>query len=201
MATITVTNISSGEVYLSDLYTKLAASASVSTDRAVSDLSKMKGLQSLVAAGSCTVSIAYTADEKNSGMVDEGEGAVGATGTTMSTCQIIRLPIAAGGGGSADDVTVYALGALPFKKMRIVDVVAYVSAGASGGRTMQVRSAAAGAGTLCGEVGAAANGRQAQTVTVTATQVLTNGGTVGLFVRRSDSAIAGEIEITVRQEV
>lgn len=199
MATVTITNGGSSDVYCSDLYTTIAAGKSVSTDRSLAQLQSMKSLQALVAAGSVTVSVAYTADEKASGLVGQGDQAVAATG--LSDAQIIRVALTAGGGGSADDVTVHAVNTLPYKKMRIVDAVAYVSAGASAGRTVQVRSAAAGAGTLCAEMGATANGRQGQTATVTASQLLTNGASVGLFIRRSDSAIAGEVLITVRPEL
>jgi hypothetical protein len=62
------------------------------------------------------------------------------------------------------------------------------------------RSAAAGGGTLAAEIDAAANGRRGQTATVTASQVFTPGALVGLFLRRSDSAIAGEVFIAVRRE-
>lgn len=199
MATITVSNVSGSDAYCSDLYCSIAAGKSVSTTRSHAQLQSMASLQALIAAGTCTVSIAYSATEKASGLVEQGESAVATTG--LSEAQVLRVAVPAGAGGAPDDITVFAVGTNPYAKMRIVDAMAYVSAGASGGRTLQVRSASAGAGTLCAEMGAAANGRQAQTVTVTASQVLTSSGSVGLFIRRSDSAIAGEVLITLRPEV
>ena len=198
MATLTVTNPGSSPIYVADLYVTIAAGKSVATTRYVSDLSRMAGLHALVQAGSVTVSVAYSAAEQASGLVYQGLTASPAAG--LADEEVIRFAITAGGGGSADDVTLYALNALPYKKMRIVDAWAVVSAGASGGRTIQVRTATGGLGTLCAEVGAAANGRQAQTATVTSTSAITNGASVGLFARRSDSAIAGELFVVVRPE-
>lgn len=199
MATLTITNPGSSDVYCSDLYVSVPAGKSVSTTRAASDISRMSALQTLVAAGSLTVAVAYSADEKNSGMVLADQTAASTTGG-LGDVETLRFPLTAGGGGSADDVTLYALGALPYKKFRILDAYGFISAGNSAGRTIQIRTAAAGAGTLCAEVSAAAAGRGAQTTTVTASQVVTSSGTVGLFARRSDSAIAGEVVVTIRIE-
>jgi len=198
MATITVSNPGSTAVYCGDLYCSIAAGGSVTTTRAVSDLSRMASLQSLIAAGTVTMSIVYSAAERASGLVPETEVAAAATG--VGDMETLRFTLTAGGGGSPDDVTLYDLGALPYKKFRIVDAYAYVSAGNSGGRTIQIRTASGGSGTLCAEISAATGGRTEQTTSVTATSAITNSSTVGLFARRSDSAIAGEVVIQIRIE-
>lgn len=200
MATLTITNSSAADVYCSDLYVTIPAGKSVSTTRSVSDLSKMAGLQSLIAAGTCAVSVAYSATEKASGLVDEGEAAASGTGVAMSGLNVIRVPMTAGAGGAADDVTVFALNSLPYNKMRVMDVWAIISV-AVGASNCQVRSQAAGAGTLINQVAGTPTGRQAPTATSTASTLLTNGATTGLFIRRSDSGIAGEVFLSVRQEV
>lgn len=196
MATIVVTNVGASEVYCSDLYTSIAAGASVTTTRTAGDLSRMAGLHALVAAGSCTVAVTYSDAEKASGMVDTGAAASAAAG--LGDTDVIRVPLVAGTPGTADDVTVYAVNTLPYKKLRVLDAYAVISTGIAG--TLQVRSAAAGAGTLCAEIDSTNTGRAGQTATVTASQVLTNGASVGLFVRRSDRGVAGEVHIVVRPE-
>lgn len=200
MATITVTNLTTSDVYVADLYCTVPASKAISTSRAMTDMSRMAGLMSLIAAGTVSISLAMTADEKASGLVDAEIASVSNTGGVADQI-VVRTALAAGGGGSADDVTIYALNSLPFKKMRVLDAYAYVSAGASGGRTIKVYTQAAAAGTQVASMGAAANGRQAQDTTITATSVITSGASVGLFARRSDSAIAGEVILTLRSEV
>lgn len=197
MATLVVSNLTAADVYVSDLYAAVPASGSISTNRAASDLSRMAGLQALIAAGTVAASVTYSDAEKNSGLVDVGTTASPATG--LGDGDVIRVPFAAGTPGTPDDVTIYALNALPYKKMRIVDAHVMVVT-AIGATTVQLRSAAAGAGTLCAEMATAATGRNGQTATVTASQVLTNGATVGLFLRRSDRGVAGEVVITVRPE-
>ena len=200
MATLTVTNPGSTDIYVADLYCTVKAGASVSTTRYNADLTKMAGLHGLVQAGSLTVTVAYSAAEIASGLVDVGPTAASSTSGTVGDENVVRFALTAGGGGSADDVTLYALGALPYKKMRIVDAWAMISAGAAGGRTIGVRTATGGAGTLCAEVSAAATGRGGQTATVTASSAITSGASVGLFARRSDSAIAGELFVAIRPE-
>jgi hypothetical protein len=100
--------------------------------------------------------------------------------------------------GAADDVTVFAAGSLPCK-MRILDAFAYVSQLFSTS-TLQVRSAAAAGGTLCAEMASTVAGRNTQTATVTATQVLTPSATTGLFIRRSNNVVTGEVIIRARRE-
>ena len=198
MATITITNLTAADVAIADLYGTLPASGTLTTTRSVSDLPNMTALQALIQAGTVSLAIAYTAAEKAAGLVGQGDGAVAATG--LSDEQVIRVPFTALAAGTADDVTVFALNSLPYKKMRIIEAVALIST-AIGATTLQVRTASAAGGTLCAELGSGTTGRQLQNNTVTASQVITNGAGVGLFIRRSDRGVAGEVFIRVRAEV
>jgi hypothetical protein len=197
MATLVVSNLTTSPVFVTDLYATVPASGSISTSRASSDLPRMASLQALIAAGTLAAAITYTAAEKASGLVDVGTPAPGASG--IGDDDVIRIPFTALVAGTPDDVVLYALNALPYKKMRIVDAFAIVST-AIAATTLQVRTVSGGAGTLCAEMSSATAGRQGQTATVTASQVITNGASVGLFLRRSDRGVAGEIVITVRPE-
>lgn len=198
MATITITNLTAADVAIADLYGTLPASGTLTTSRSQSDLANMTALQALIQAGTVSLAIAYTAAEKAAGLVGQGDGAVAASG--LSDEQVIRVPFTALAAGTADDVTVFAVNTLPYKKMRIIEAVALIST-AIGATTMQVRTAAAAGGTLCAELSSGATGRQLQNNTVTASQVITNGASVGLFIRRSDRGVAGEVFIRVRAEV
>ena len=101
----------------------------------------------------------------------------------------IRVAFAAGGGGSADDVTIYAAAA-PFA-FRIIDVTVLVAT-AVGGSTAQLRDTTGGGGaTLSSSLSTAATGtvRNADT----ATRTVASAGSV--YLRRSDNGVAGEIII------
>jgi hypothetical protein len=113
---------------------------------------------------------------------------------------IVRVPLVAGDGGVPDDTQVYPLNGLPAAKLRILSVYADI-ASAEDASVIQVRTSTMGAGTLCGELSSAAAGRATQDSAVTASQVLVNGSTVGLWVYRSNNLVAGEVFITLRPEV
>jgi hypothetical protein len=199
MATLVVTNLTTSPVYVADLYATIAASGSLTTTRPASALSAMTSLQSLIAAGTVSASVTFTATEQSSGLV--GQGIVAQAATGVATEELVRVPLASGGSsGTADDVTVYALNKLPAAKMRILEVYAVIST-AVGASTMQVRTQAAGAGTLCAQVSSATAGHAVQDNTVTASQVITNGASVGLFIRRSDRSVVGEMFIRLRPEI
>jgi len=199
MATIVVTNLSStASVYCSDLYTLIAPSASVTTTRAVSDLSRMASLQALVAAGSVGVAITYSAAEQASGLVNEGETAT-SQGSKFQSVQTLRFAFAAGAGGSADDVTIYALGTLPYAKMRVLKMESLVAT-AVGASTLQLRTVSGGAGTLLAATAGTPTGYVGPNTSVTATSQVVSSSSVGLFLRRSDSGIAGEVLITFEWE-
>jgi hypothetical protein len=202
MATITVTNLTPDSVYIGDLYTNIPASGSVVLSRPAATLSSMSALMKAVAASQVTVAVVYDAHETASGLlvppeaVDATDMAAVAATSAAAGAQTIRKAFTAGAGGSPDDVVVYAVNTLPYK-MRIMDAYALVST-AVAASTLDVRSAAAGAGTVAASMSAAAAGRAASTVT--ASVVLSPGAAVGLFVRRSDSGIAGEVVLSVRRE-
>lgn len=105
----------------------------------------------------------------------------------------IVITFAAGGGGAADDVTIFNASA-PFA-FKITEIVPYITGGAAVGRTIQLRSAAGGAGAAQSDVhSAAATGRAPATVgTITALPAVALNGSV--FLRRSDSAITGDLVI------
>lgn len=101
MATLTITNTSAADVYCSDLYVTIAAGASVETTRSASDLSRMSGLQSLIAAGTCTVSVAYTDAERNSGLSQGGAG----ESAGVEPTHVVDLATAAGLAANTYDAT------------------------------------------------------------------------------------------------
>jgi hypothetical protein len=110
----------------------------------------------------------------------------------------IRKSFTAGVAGTPDDVAIFAAGAVP-GKMRILAVEGVVAT-AIVATTLQVRTLAGGLGTLVGEIAGTPAGHQSSTSTVTATQVVTPGPTIGLFLRRSDRGVAGEVIIRGRYE-
>lgn len=203
MATVTITNLTSAAVYVGDLYTEVPASSSIEIDRTPSDLAGMVSLQKLVQDGSVSVAVEYTAAEQAAGWAgapdatEAADIAPVAADATFSPEIVVRKVLTGGVTGTADDVTVCALNHLPFKA-RIIDAWAVLSAGVAAS-TLQVRSAAAGGGTLAATLDSSAAG-VARVSTLTGTQVFTPGSSVGLFVRRSDRAVAGEIFIKLRRE-
>jgi hypothetical protein len=102
---------------------------------------------------------------------------------------VLRRTIAAGAGGAADDVTLtdhLAVG------IEIVDVILHVATAGAGGSTATVRSAAAGAGdALSSALSTAATGVVRSVLTAAATAA--DGA--ALYLRRSDNALAGFIDI------
>lgn len=201
---VAITNITSESVLIQDLYISIAAGDTVTVDRASTDLPRMASLQDALAAGSVTVVVTPTADEIASGLlqapktveardqapVDAADVAAGAI--------LLRAELAAGAGGSPDDVTVYAANALPFK-FRVVDAWAMIST-AVGASTLNLYTQAAAAGTLvAGPLDSAATGIVRMTGPTTSA-LATPGATEGLFVRRSDDGVAGEVFLLVRRE-
>lgn len=104
----------------------------------------------------------------------------------------LRKAFAAGGGGGADDVTIYNA-AVPFD-MRIVGVE-FLIATTVLLSTIQLRDATGGAGSVkSASVAASAAGRVVS-LGDTSTTTLSSGDS--LVIRRSDSGIAGEVVITL----
>lgn len=205
MATLTLTNLHTEEIYVGDLYLTIPVGETRTVEnRAATDINA-PSIASHVTEGKLAVSVTLSAAEIASGVltpdnaVEARDVAAAASSNPASIPVVIMKDFAAGGGGAADDVTIYAVNTLPYK-IRIYDAVALISAGSGVGRSLAVRSAAAGGGTLVTTLPATANGPARPDSTNTASVVLSPGASVGLFVRRSDSAIAGEIHIMARRE-
>jgi hypothetical protein len=202
---VTITNISAAPVAIGDLYTTIPVGGSVSTKRSASQLSAMVGLQKEVQAGTVTVAAVEEAHETASGLaippgtVEAADAApVAATAVAAATFEI-RKPFTAAAAGAADDVVIYAAGALPFK-MRILDAYVLVATIGTGAALLTVRDEAAGAGTAAAVFSSAATGRISPSSAFTASTLLTPGAAKGLFLRRADRDAAGEVVITARRE-
>jgi len=202
MATLTITNLTAEAVYLADLYTEVPANSSIDVQRSASDLPRMRALQSAMADGKVSLAVVYSAAELGSGLqappdaIEAQDIAPVAAADAFSAGSVIRAALVAGGGGSPDDVEVKAVGQLPFK-FRVIDAWAKIVT-AVGASTLEVRTQAAGGGTLLASLDSAATGRA--DASDTASAVATPGATEGLFIRRSDDAVVGEVFILIRPE-
>jgi len=204
---VLVTNITSPSeaVTIGDIYRTLAVSGdSVTFSRTASDLSRMASLQALVSAGKVSVVVTPTADELASGLLTPPQTIQAqdmqpvAAAVVDAPEVVLRIPIPAGVGGAADDVTVYALNAFPYK-CRILWARAIVGA-TPGASTVELRTQSGGAGTLLATLNTGALGLVPSPNTGFATSVVTPGAAVGLFARRSNNTIGGEIHVCVRRE-
>ena len=206
MATIVVTNIDTAPVNINDLYTTIPVGGSVTTERSTAQISSMAGLQQAAAASKVTVAVTLSADEIASGLaVTSGSvqaadvQPVAAADAAAATFEI-RKSFTALAAGVVDDITIYAANALPFK-MRITDVYALISTpGVAGAKTLTVRDQSGGLGTVVATIDDTAAGRISPTA-FTASTVLTPGTLKGLFIRRDQRDVAGEIVIVARREV
>lgn len=204
---VLVTNITSPSeaVTIGDIYKTLAASGdNITFSRKASDLPRMASLQALVAAGKVSVVVTPTADELASGLLTSPQTIQAADVQPVAAAVVespeivLRIPITAGAGGTADDVTVFALNAFPYK-CRILWARAIVGA-TPGASTVELRTQSGGAGTLLATLNTGALGLVPSPNTGFATSVVTPGATVGLFARRSNNTIGGEIHVCVRRE-
>lgn len=204
---ITVTNITSpsAPVTLGDIYKTLANTGDfVQFTRKASDLPRMTSLQAALAAGAVSIVIVPTADEVASGLLAAPQTVQAVDMAPVAAAGIdapeitLRVPIVAGVGGAADDVTVYAAGALPYK-FRILWARMVVAA-TPGASTAAVRTRAAGAGTLLATMNTGTAGLVPSPNSGFATSVVTPAALDGLFVRRSDNTIGGELHICIRRE-
>jgi hypothetical protein len=201
---LVVTNISSDPVYIRDLYIEIPAGESVTTDRAASDMSGMSGLIEALDAGTVSVSLTPSAAEIASGFLTPPQAVQAVDMAPVAAAEIaaglvvLRVPLVAGGGGSPDDVTAYAANALPFK-FRVLDAWAMISTGV-GASTLNAYTQAAAAGTLlAGPIDSALAGIVRMTGP-NASALAVPGATEGLFIRRSDDGVAGEVFLLVRRE-
>ena len=201
---LVVTNISSSPVYIRDLYTEIAVGGSVTTTRSGSDLSGMDGLIEALDAGTVSVSITPTAAEIASGFLTPPQAVQAVDMAPVAATEVaaglvvLRVPLPAGAGGAPDDVVAYVANALPYK-FRVLDAWAMIATGVAL-MSLNVWTRAAGAGTLlAGPIDAAAT-QLARITGPTVSAVAIPGATEGLFIRRGDSAIAGEVFLLVRRE-
>lgn len=201
---LVVTNISSSPVYIRDLYHEIPVGGSITTARAASDLSGMDGLIEALDAGTVSVSVTPTVAEIASGFLTPPQAvqavdmAPVAAADVAAGLIILRVPLVAGLGGAPDDVVAYAANALPYK-MRVLDAWAMIGTGVALSN-INVYDQAAGAGNLLAGPLDATAAHIARITGPTASVVATPAALVGLFVRRDDSAIAGEVFLLVRRE-
>lgn len=219
MATVRITNLTTSSVYLNDIYTTINGSGVaapllpyVDVTRSVSEISSMTGLIDAVAAGTLSATITYSADEQAALSVTAQQPLAAlfapkavpapvASSTIVAQEITIYKALASGGAtGTADDVTIYAVNTLPYK-IRVLSAQARISTAGAAGSTMNVRTAAAGGGTLlAGPIDSASAGGAISATGPNASVVATPGSSVGLFVRRSDRSAVGEIVIKARIE-
>jgi hypothetical protein len=203
MAELQITNVSPDSVYLADLYTSIGVGETKTIDRSATDLPRMKSLHEAMADGKVTLSVNYSADEVASGLhappstIEAVDIAPVAAATPASALAVIYKALPVGAGGSPDDVEIFPAGSLPFK-FRVVDCVLYVST-AVGASTVEIRDEAGGAGNLHASASAAATGRNPNAEDQTSE--VAPAPTKGLFARRSDSGIGGEVVLFVRPEL
>lgn len=182
---LTITNLSStAPVYISSCYKQLDASGSITVRRAMAQVDADVGLKALVTAGNVSLSFA---EEAGDDLTTLGGLEAGAA-TTLTLFKTFT----AGAGGAADDVVIYAANA-PFA-FDIIDVTAVVTTLVSGSN-LQLRSAAAGAGSTLSDALTAATTGTKRNTTAAAIPAVAAGGS--LIIRRSDSGIAGTVFATI----
>ena len=207
MATLTIANVSSSDFFLNDIYATIAAGDSIQVTRSPAEISSMVGLQTAVADAVLTASVAFSADELASGIglpiVSESvsAGSIAPVLSTVPASPLITIYKALDSGGASgtpDDVVIYAVNNLPYK-IRILSAEARIST-AVASSTLNVRSTTGGGGTLAAGPIDSGTAGIASATGPNATVVLTPGASVGLFVRRSDRSVVGQIIITARIE-
>lgn len=201
---LTITNISSPAtpVPLGDLESKtLAPGESITIDRPAGMVSSMRSLIAALAAGNISVVQTPTAEEIASGFLsppqavqplDVAPNAASAllTGPTL----VIRKTFTALATGAADDVTIYAANNLPGKFRVIRAKLALTTAVAASVANVWTR--ASGAGTQLATFDSSVSLSESTMVSA----VMTPGTLEGLFLRRGDRAIAGELILEVVRE-
>lgn len=203
MADLTITNLTDEKLHIQDIYVTMPPHGQMTVRRPVTELPRMSALQAAIARGDAAVSVALNANEMNSGLTSVS-GTVQAIdtapvfeGSVDASPIVLRKSFSAAEKGTADDVVVFPTNGIPYK-IRILDVVALISKGVEGS-TIEVRSMPAGDGVLCATLDSGASARVANTAPLSST-VLTPGPNAGLFLRRSNRGVAGEVIITARRE-
>lgn len=203
MATLTVTHLGSpgdDPIRINEVYAETKVGDPLVFDYSANSIPQLKSLMEAMAAGTVSLSVAYTADEIASGLhnppqvVEAADIAPVLAADYASGAILVRVDLVAGGGGSPDDTPVYAAGALP-SELRVVDMWGFL--GTSGGTVITAEDEAAGAGTTLASVPSTGTGRVDAT---TADGLAAPSATTGLFVRRSDDAAEGVVYLLLRPE-
>ena len=209
MPTLTVTNLSSTQtqvisptdgfgvaVTLNPSQTKVIPMTTLQIDEIQS------GLVSLTLSGAISWSVAQTSGLSDkldalSPLTADRMGPVAATAVAAAPVSLHFKWAAPGGGGSPAEVVM--LAALP-SKMRVLDVLAVTTAGATGA-TLQIFSQTASGGTQLTDAMVVDVGTVQRMNYVHASSVLTPATGTGLFLELSDNSVAGEVTVLCRYEV
>jgi len=185
---VTLTNLSGTDsFYISQLYRQLAPGESVTTRRTMAQIDADASLKALIVAGS--IGISYTEES--------GDDIAGGGGLEpgIIECRTVMVSVPAGAGGAPDDVAVYNANA-PYA-FDIVDVT-FLCSTLVAGSTVTLRSASGGGGTAQSDaLNTAATGIK-RNATATAPVAVAKGGSV--FLRRSDSGVAGTLLISIARK-
>jgi hypothetical protein len=204
MATLLITNLSSGVVNLGDFYTSLAVGASISVDRRPGEIPLLSALMASLSAGDVSMSVTYTADEIASGLQspdkavearDMAPGVAGGDGLDPGILMKFDVPV---GGGGADEVTLIAAGALPYP-FQVCDVWANISTAAAG--SWVLGDEAGGAGTDIATLDSTTTGVRVPSTAPLTSIAVALGAAKGLFLARSDSTAVGEVFALVKRTV
>lgn len=204
MATFTITNLTSEEIYLGDLRISVKTTEPrILQNRSTSELADLTTTMERFAAGDIAFDVTLSVAEKASGLllaqntVNGEDVAEVAAAEVLAVSPTLFKDMAAGGGGSPDDVTIYAAGAVPFK-FRVLDAWAWVDS-TPGASSVTIRTEAAGAGDVLATFDTGTTGLK-QSTTALGTVVVTPGAAIGVFGRRSDDAIDGRVFLLIRRE-
>jgi hypothetical protein len=196
---IVITNLTSAEVYVRELYTSVKVGTPISLSGwSPSDLASATDLQTKVAAGTLSVTITPTVAELASGLlvtpgtVEAEDHASTAAAVAAGASYTMRWAVASGDPAA---VELIAVGSVP-RKLRILDAVFYCSTSPGASTiTLQETSSADSLG-LTFDTGATGRIQTAGTATAT----IDPADEKGLFAVRTDNGIVGELVITVRPE-
>lgn len=183
------------------------------------DLAKMTAVQRELAAATITVEYEYSDDELNSGLCQPLEiitprairrraamAAAGVAGSQDSYGIPFHVSFklgATGASGTIVDTTLYAVNTLPAEwgtKFRVIAIWASIVTNLALS-VIEIRSRAAGAGTLMATVSSDAAGTAFMSILGDAhvSQVVTRGALEGMFARR-DRSVVGEIHMLLVAE-
>lgn len=183
---ITVTNVSTNPVYISQFYRQLAASEAITVRRTMADVDGDDSLKALVRTGVLTLTFTAEAGDELANADTPGDGGFAVEMIYHKLCP------AGGVTGTPDDVTIFNANA-PFA-FEIMDVQLVTSTNISMS-TCTLRTAAAGGGTAVSDALSSGSTGIARNSAKTDTPAIAKGGS--LFLRRSDRAVAGELIIRV----